>query len=224
VTLSGLTCKGKVGQQAWTVNLLPFITVQGPGGVTFALNADASPVGGIDRGHRNGCEVGGVNVYDEDFIEEARAWVDWSRVPIPDLPGSPICRGESVWLAGDDFNPDSFISEDIDPEDLGVDVLAYGWADLEAGATNAEFESEMAELLVFDPVWLAAADGRLVDMAESIRASGDFSCLGILGDALEEAGCDNPILLWHCRLPPAAHARGSWVIEFLLERAAEQKE
>jgi hypothetical protein len=223
VILSGLSCEGKVGREAWTVNLRPFITVQGPGGVTFALDVDGRPVGGIDRGHREGWEVGGVNVDHQDFIEEARAWVDWSRVPMPDLPGAPIRRGESVWLAADDLNPDAVTSDDIDPEELGVTVLKYGWADTEAGATNDDFESEMAELLAVDPAWLAAADRSTVRIAESIRASRDFSCLGALADALEEAGCDNPLLLWHCRLPLAAHARGSWVVEFLLERAAGRK-
>src|SRR5262249_38053795 len=50
VILSGLSCEGKVGREAWTVNPRPFITVQGPGGVTFGLDADGRPVGGIDRG------------------------------------------------------------------------------------------------------------------------------------------------------------------------------
>jgi hypothetical protein len=104
-----------------------------------------------------------------------------------------------------------------------VAVLEYGWADTEAGATNDEFEREMAELLAFDPAWLTGANRHTAQIAESIRDSRDFSSLGVLADALEEAGCDNPLLLWHCRLPPAAHACGSWVVEFLLERAAGRK-
>src|SRR5262249_37759436 len=111
-------------------------------------------------------------------------------------------------------------AEDIDPEEPDVTVLEYGWADTEAGATNDEFESETAGLLTVDPAWLAAAGRRAAPIPEAISASRDFSELGGLGDTLEEAGCDNPLLLWHCRLPPAAHARGSWVVEFLLERAA----
>src|SRR5262249_34878459 len=100
VTLSGLACQGRLGQEAWTVNVRPFITVQGPGGVTFALDINGKPDGGIDRG-RDGWEVGGVNVDHQDFIVEARAWVDWSRVPMPDLVGAPIRRRESVWLIPD---------------------------------------------------------------------------------------------------------------------------
>src|SRR5262249_39368024 len=157
---------------------------QGPGGVTFALDADGRPVGGIDQGDRKGREVGGVNVDAQDFIEEARAWVDWSRVPMPDLPSVPTPRGKSVWLAPHDINPAAVTSDDIDPEELGLTVLEYGWADIEAGATNDEFESEMAQLLSVDPAWLAASDRRTIQIAESIRDSQDFSCLGALADAL----------------------------------------
>src|SRR5262249_35289411 len=107
----------------------------------------------------------------QHFIEEARAWVDWSRVPMPDLPGEPIPRGESIWLAADNINPDAVSEDDFDSEELGLELLEYGWADTEAGATNDEFERETAELLAVDPAWLAAEDWRAARIAESIRDS-----------------------------------------------------
>ena len=35
------------------------------------------------------------------------------------------------------------------------------------------------------------------------------------GHALREAGCENELLLWHCRSPVGTHARGSWLVERL---------
>jgi hypothetical protein len=39
--------------------------------------------------------------------------------------------------------------------------------------------------------------------------------MGVLADALEEAGCDNADVLDHCR-KPGEHVRGCWVIDHLL--------
>jgi hypothetical protein len=44
-----------------------------------------------------------------------------------------------------------------------------------------------------------------------------FEELPILGDALEEAGCDAPELLGHCR-GPGPHVRGCWAVEWILGR------
>jgi hypothetical protein len=41
--------------------------------------------------------------------------------------------------------------------------------------------------------------------------------LGILADALEEAGCDNADILNHCR-QPGEHVRGCWVVDLVLGR------
>jgi hypothetical protein len=43
----------------------------------------------------------------------------------------------------------------------------------------------------------------------------DFAAMPILADALEEAGCDNPDILSHCR-NPGVHVRGCWVVDLLL--------
>jgi hypothetical protein len=41
--------------------------------------------------------------------------------------------------------------------------------------------------------------------------------LAVLADALEEAGCDNPIILEHLR-GPGPHVPGCWLIDLLLDR------
>jgi hypothetical protein len=43
----------------------------------------------------------------------------------------------------------------------------------------------------------------------------DSTRLGVLADALEEAGCDNPDILSHLR-GPGPHTRGCWVVDLVL--------
>jgi hypothetical protein len=52
-------------------------------------------------------------------------------------------------------------------------------------------------------------------MAAVIYRERRFGDLGIVGDALEEAGCDDADLLDHCRAA-VPHARGCWVVDALL--------
>ena len=46
----------------------------------------------------------------------------------------------------------------------------------------------------------------------------DFAAMPILADALEEAGCDNPNILSHCR-EPGVHVRGCWVVDLVLGKS-----
>ncbi len=67
----------------------------------------------------------------------------------------------------------------------------------------------------FDPAWLSWNRNCLAAMASAIYEDQRFDHLPILADALEEAGCENEIILWHCR-EPGEHARGCWVLDALL--------
>jgi hypothetical protein len=64
---------------------------------------------------------------------------------------------------------------------------------------------------VISPSWLTAPVLRL---AEALYEGRDFSAMGVLGDALEEAGCDDPGILGHCR--SGVHARGCWLVDSIL--------
>ena len=66
--------------------------------------------------------------------------------------------------------------------------------------------------VVFDPSWLTET---AVTLATGIYADRAFDRLPILADALEEAGCDHPDVLTHCR-QPGPHARGCWVVDGVL--------
>src|SRR5687768_17615774 len=66
---------------------------------------------------------------------------------------------------------------------------------------------------VFDPRWrtetsVALARGIVIDQA--------FDRLPILADAMEEAGCDDPFTLRHCRECPH-HTNDCWVLVDLLD-------
>jgi hypothetical protein len=70
----------------------------------------------------------------------------------------------------------------------------------------------------FDPAWRtetvkALTKGIMVDYA--------FDRFPILADALEEAGCNDPILLRHCR-ECSKHAHSCWVLTCISERPMPQ--
>ncbi len=56
----------------------------------------------------------------------------------------------------------------------------------------------------------------VVGLAAGIREDRAFERLPILADALEEAGCDEELVLLHCR-ECANHVPDCWVVSFCLE-------
>ncbi len=65
---------------------------------------------------------------------------------------------------------------------------------------------------IIDSNWLTST---VVAMARRAYQSRDFSLMPILADALEDAGCDNPDILNHCR-GAGSHMRGCYVIDLVL--------
>jgi hypothetical protein len=70
-----------------------------------------------------------------------------------------------------------------------------------------------------DPLWPAWNEGMAVKLAEGIYQDRDFSSerMGVLADALEDAGCADEQILTHLR-EPGLHAQGCWVIDSLTKR------
>jgi hypothetical protein len=52
-------------------------------------------------------------------------------------------------------------------------------------------------------------------LAQQVYEELDFGALRVLADALEDAGCDDPILLGHCR-GEGPHVRGCWAVDAVL--------
>jgi hypothetical protein len=69
--------------------------------------------------------------------------------------------------------------------------------------------------ITIDRHWLAWNGGSVPKIAQAIYEERAFDRLPILGDALEEAGCDNADILNHCR-QPGVHVRGCWVLDLIL--------
>ncbi len=65
------------------------------------------------------------------------------------------------------------------------------------------------------PAWRTPA---VSGLARAIHDDRDFDRLPILGDALEDAGCDNPVVLSHCR-EAVIHVQGCWLVEAILAGA-----
>jgi hypothetical protein len=79
--------------------------------------------------------------------------------------------------------------------------------------------------LPFRPALLPASvlawnGGCVAKLATAIYEGRDFSPerMGVLADALEEAGVTDEDLLRHCRRPGAVHVRGCWVVDLLTGR------
>ena len=89
--------------------------------------------------------------------------------------------------------------------------------------------AELAELLrdvvgtPFRPfpdmaVWLQWRKGLVTTMARDMYDGRDFADMPILADALEEAGCADPLILGHLR-GPGPHVRGCWALDLILGKS-----
>jgi hypothetical protein len=65
------------------------------------------------------------------------------------------------------------------------------------------------------PQWITST---VLALTQQMDESGDFSAIPILADALQDAGCDDEMLLSCCRSPGNVHVRGNWVVSLILER------
>jgi hypothetical protein len=65
--------------------------------------------------------------------------------------------------------------------------------------------------------WLAVNDAAVVMIAQAVYVELALDRMGILADALEDAGCTDPAILTHLR-SPGPHVRGCWVLDLLTGR------
>jgi hypothetical protein len=68
------------------------------------------------------------------------------------------------------------------------------------------------EAIRFDAAWRTST---VVSLATGISQDGNFDALPILADALQDAGCDNHILLNHCR-HGVRHTEDCWALQLML--------
>ena len=68
-----------------------------------------------------------------------------------------------------------------------------------------------------DPSWLAWNDGTVRKIAQAIYDERRWADLPILADALEDAGCTDPVILGHLR-GGGVHTRGCFALDAVLGR------
>lgn len=71
--------------------------------------------------------------------------------------------------------------------------------------------------ITIDPDWLRRNGGLVLQLVQSIQDERRYQNLPILADALEEVGCDNPVILQHCR-GGQDHPRECWLVNLLLQQ------
>jgi hypothetical protein len=69
--------------------------------------------------------------------------------------------------------------------------------------------------VVVPPEWRTST---VLDLTSAIYEDRAFDRMAILADALEEAGCDRPEILNHCRAG-GEHVRGCWVVDSVLGKS-----
>ena len=70
-------------------------------------------------------------------------------------------------------------------------------------------------LVAIEPAWLTET---VVGIARGIYEDRAFERMPILADALQDAGCEHPDILTHCR-EPGVHVRGCWVVDLVLGKS-----
>ena len=66
--------------------------------------------------------------------------------------------------------------------------------------------------VAIEPAWRTET---VVGIARGIYDDRAFERMPILADALQDAGCEHPDILTHCR-EPGVHVRGCWVVDLVL--------
>lgn len=146
------------------------------------------------------------NAYGQRVVYQQLPWIiahfagTLARLMASELPWEVLLEAAygAEFLAG----PHEASSRDVSPAVVGLLRDLYG---------NPFRPVEV------EPGWLTWSAGTPRRLAEVIASERRYADLPILADALEEAGCDEPALLEHCRRP-GRHVPGCWALDLLLGR------
>jgi hypothetical protein len=116
----------------------------------------------------------------------------------------------------------------LPPADAAARLLANPvvWREMLTGPRRGDWARSQCDLLrcltgrrfqraPLDSAWSQAQDGLVRRLAQGCYDSRDFTAMPVLGDALEEAGCCDPVVLAHCH-QQAEHCRGCFVLDAIL--------
>lgn len=147
-----------------------------------------------------------INI-DPDYCEEEEPWGD----PFRDVASEDLAVIDDIWR-----QVLLVVREcGLDP-DQGGPKRRHDEEERKERATQAallrDISGDPFPPPAFDPAWRTP---EVVTLAEGIYAEKAFDRMPALADALEQAGCDNQVILGHCR-GAGPHVRGCWVVDGLL--------
>jgi hypothetical protein len=122
-----------------------------------------------------------------------------TAVPLGDV--APAARAFVFWV-------ESNLSGDEVQEEIGREQAAMC-------AALRDLMGNPFRPVVLDPGWVSWNGSTVVGIAQSIYEERAFDRLPILGDALQDAGCNEQSILAHCH-EDVEHMRGCWVVDLLL--------
>ena len=138
--------------------------------------------------------------------------------------------GEAAWAAG---TAEAAVAGAAEAAWAGAAAAAWAkpWAaGAAAGAAARARQADNLREIVgnpfapvrFSPGWVTSDVRNLAETLYEYRRlpSGELDCelFGVLGDALEEVGCSNPVILEHCR-SKGPHIRGCHVLDLVLGKS-----
>jgi hypothetical protein len=124
---------------------------------------------------------------------------------------------ETPWLL---LNAAQLVQQSDHSETVIARLLASfeGWGDVKERAVRIahimrDIVGNPFRTVTFDPSWRTSD---VILLAQGIYDNRAFDRMPILADALQDAGCNNPDILDHCRDTSLPHVRGCWVVDLVL--------
>jgi hypothetical protein len=181
-----------------------------PGIVIFSDDPDADPDELVELAHR---------LYDYKSVEQVPAdLMDGVQLLRANEHGPHYHRRVRAQAGQPHYLADLFFSRAFLPGRVLTETRALRCIAQPGDVGGIELlpcRSEAGPAVTWERSWAMWNDGAVLRMAQSLADDANYADLPILGDALEEAGCDNPQILEHCRAGEP-HEGDCWVIEGLL--------
>jgi hypothetical protein len=175
----------------------------------LAMNAVADCVG-----HSLGFYV--ESIESEQYQVDALVRLGWSASNAADAVGAEAALAVERKVA-----PELGLGETLSATDYRMAQDASKIAE----ATERVAQANVLREIVGNPfcqvavkvAWLTWNNGTVPRLAQTIYDERSFDWLGVLADALEDAGCTDAVILNHCR-QSGEHVRGCWAVDLILSK------
>ncbi len=132
------------------------------------------------------------------------------------IKGAPTRAAESIARADDGWPFRTHIDDIIRATLEAAEYQPFGFSTEGTEANLCELFRDIFgnpfRAVVVLPEWRTDP---VLALSRRMYGSRDFSAMPVLADALQDAGCDSPDVLDHCR-GPGPHVRGCWVVDLIL--------